>query len=275
MVSESGDEARLDFYRAIVAALLIFAGVCTPTLSARAALLSKDIASVVASPQLGAQLPLDVLLSEDKNSAPLRKWLDGRPSVWVIADFTCQSLCSPVLRTMADALNKTGLRPGTDFNVRVLGLDPKDSADDAAAMKRDEIGDVDALSTHTRMLRGGAQDIARIAAVFGFHYIYDSSLDQYAHPAAVFTVTADGRIGHALSGLALDPADLRLAIVEAGNGRVGTVADHVRLLCYGFDPSRGLYNLAVGRALAVGGGVTVALLGGFLGFMFGRERWAR
>jgi len=85
-------------------------------------------------------------------------------------------------------------------------------------------------------------------------------------------VTADGRVSHALSGLALDPADMRLAIVEAGDGRIGSVVDQVRLLCYGFDPSHGFYNLAIGRALSIGGGVTVALLAGFLGFMFRRER---
>ena len=85
---------------------------------------------------------------------------------------------------------------------------------------------------------------------------------------------ADGRVSHALSGLALDPADLRLAIVEAGGGRIGSVVDRVRLLCYGFDPSHGFYNLAIGRALSIGGGVTVALLAGFLGFMFRRERRA-
>jgi protein SCO1/2 len=173
---------------------------------------------------------------------------------------------------MTDVLGKTGLVPGEDFNVRVLGLDPKDSAADATAMKAAQIGTSGALAVHTNMLRGAAADIARITEVFGFKSIYDPALDQFAHPAAVFTVTADGRVSHALSGLALDPADMRLAIVEAGDGRIGNVVDQVRLLCYGFDPSHGFYNLAIGRALSIGGGVTVALLAGFLGFMFRRER---
>lgn len=240
-----------------------------------AALLSKDIAGVVASPRPNARLPLDVPLNDGGVTKTLDRWLDGKSGVWVVADFTCRSLCSPVLRTMSDVLGKTGLTPGKDFNVRVLGLDPNDSAADAAAMKSAQIGTSGPLVAHTRMLRGTAADIARITDVFGFHAIYDPALDQYAHPAAIFTVTADGRVGHALSGLALDAADLRLAIVEAGNGRVGGVADQVRLLCYGFDPSHGLYNLAIGRALSIGGGVTVALLAGLLGFMIRRERRVR
>jgi protein SCO1/2 len=142
-------------------------------------------------------------------------------------------------------------------------------------MKDAQIGSSANLAATTRMLRGKAGGIARIAQALGFHYIYDPKLDQYAHPAAVFTVTADGRVGHALSGLALDPQNLRLAIVEAGRGRVGTIADHVRLLCYGFDPTRGRYNFAVGRALSIGGGATLIFLVGFLGIMFRRERPAR
>jgi len=251
--------------------MLLASGTPAP---AQGALLSRDIADVVASPRSDAQLPLEISLSADERSAPLVRWLDGKPSVWVVADFTCRSLCSPVLRTMTDVLGKTGLVPGKDFNVRVLGLDPKDSAADAAAMKSAQIGTSGPIAEHTQMLRGTAADIARITSAFGFSSIYDPALDQYAHPAAIFTVTADGHVSHALSGLGLDPADLRLALVEAGEGRIGSAADQVRLLCYGFDPSHGVYNLAIGRALSIGGGVTIALLAGFLGFMFRRERRA-
>lgn len=254
--------------------LLALPLICATTISAEAALLSKDIAGVAASPKPGARLPLDVPLKDGEASAALGQWLDGKPGVWVVADFTCRSLCSPILRSMTDALGQTGLVPGRDFNVRVLGLDPKDSAADATAMKSTQVGTSGPIAEHTRMLRGTAADIARITSAFGFSYVYDPALDQYAHPAAIFTVTADGRVGHALSGLALDPADLRLALVEAGGGRIGSVADQVRLLCYGFDPSHGFYNVAIGRALSIGGGVTIALLAGFLGFMFRRERRA-
>lgn len=258
--------------RKAFAGLLTLPLICAMISPADAALLSKDIAAVTASPRPGAQLPLDVTLTDDDTSAALSQWLEGKPSVWIVADFTCRSLCSPILRTMTDVLGKTGFVPGKDFSVRVLGLDPKDSAADASAMKAAQVGTSGPIAEHTHMLRGTAEDIARITSAFGFSSIYDPALDQYAHPAAVFTVTADGRVSHALSGLGLDPADLRLALVEAGGGRIGSVADQVRLLCYGFDPSHGFYNLAIGRALSIGGGVMVALLAGFLGFMFRHER---
>lgn len=261
--------------RKAFAGLLALPLVWAMAASAGAALLSRDIAGVAASPRLGTRLPLDVLLEDGGTSAALGQWLEGKPGVWVVADFTCRSLCSPVLRTMTDVLGKTGFVPGKDFNVRVLGLDPKDSAADAAEMKAAQVGTSGPIAEHTRMLRGTAAGIARISSAFGFSSVYDPALDQYAHPAAIFTVTADGRVSRALSGLGLDPADLRLALVEAGNGRIGGIADQVRLLCYGFDPSHGVYNLAIGRALSIGGGVTAALLAGFLGFLFRRERRVR
>lgn len=257
------------------AGLLALPLICATAVAAEAALSSKDLSGVAASPKAGARLPLSVILKDGETSAALGRWLEGKASVWVVADFTCRSLCSPILRTMTDVLGKTGLAPGKDFNVRVLGLDPNDSAADAATMKSAQVGISGPIAEHTRMLRGTAADIARITSVFGFNFVYDPALDQYAHPAAIFTVTADGRVSHALSGLALDPADLRLALVEAGGGRIGSVADQVRLLCYGFDPSHGFYNLAIGRALSLGGGLTVALLAGFLGLLFRRERQAR
>jgi protein SCO1/2 len=262
-------------HRQKFAAALLLLLFCSNTAPAQAVLLSKDIAEVKASPLPGARLPLDVSLDDGARSASLGERLEGKPSVWVVADFTCQSLCSPLLRTMSDELDKIGLVPGQDFNIRVLGLDPKDSAADAATMKAEQIGTSGALAAHTQMLRGSAADIGKITAALGFNAIYDPSLDQYAHPAAFFTVTADGRVSHALEGLGIASGDLRLAIVEAGGGRIGSIADHVRLLCYGFDPRHGMYNLAIGRALSLCGGVTIALLAGFLGLMFRRERQLR
>lgn len=272
--TEAGMRRPFSVRRTTRAGLLALPMICLMTISVGAALLSKDLVGVTAAPKAGARLPLHVLLRDGETSATISQWLVGKPSVWVVADFTCRSLCSPVLRNMTDALGKAGLVPGKDFNVRVLGLDPKDSPADASAMKSAQVGTSGPIAEHTRMLRGAAADIARITSVFGYSYVYDPALDQYAHPAAIFTVTADGRVSHALSGLALDPADLRLALVEAGGGRIGSVADQVRLLCYGFDPSHGFYNLTIGRALSIGSGVTIALLAGFLGFMFRRERRA-
>lgn len=117
------------------------------------------------------------------------------------------------------------------FNLRVVGLDPKDSAADGAAMKAGQVGTNGPLAAHTAMLRGARESIATITEKLGFRATYDAAHDQFAHPAAVYVVTGDGRIG--------------------------------------------TYNLMVSRALAVGGGTTIAVLALLLGLMFRREQVAR
>ena len=92
------------------------------------------------------------------------------------------------------------------------------------------------------MLTGKADAIRAETVAAGYHYVYDKSVDQFAHPAVAYVVTAKGRISRVLSGLGLDANDLRLALVDAGKGRVGTFADRIRLLCYCFDPATGIYS---------------------------------
>jgi protein SCO1/2 len=261
-------------WRAIRASALI--AIVLPV-AAYAGVTKQDLERVGTShPQPNARLPMSVTLQDGKSQfRTVAAWLDKKPGVWIVADFTCQTLCSPVLRTAADALTGSGLEPGRDFNLLVLGLDPKDGAAEGTAMKRAQIGTEGPLAAHTVMLRGTDESTRQIAESLGFRAAYDAEHDQFAHPAAVFVITADGHVSRIFSGLSVEPASMRLALVEAGEGRIGTLADHVRLLCYGFDPTRGTYNLIISHALAIGGGTTIAVIALFLGLMFQHERASR
>ncbi|OJU25861.1 MAG: hypothetical protein BGN91_09845 [Nitrobacter sp. 62-13] len=227
--------------------------------SARAALSRADIARVQAAPEPNAPLPTDLALTDEKDTTKtLRQWLNGKPTIWVLADYTCKTLCGPAIGAVADALDRSGLRPGQDFNYMVAGLDAKDTAADAATMKHARIDG--SLADYTFFLRASPRDTATLLHAFGFQPVYDRDNDQFAHPEAAFVVTPQGRIAFMLSDLAFRPSDLRLALVSASQGRVGSLADHIRLLCYGFDPARGVYNVAIGRVLAGAGAVTVISL---------------
>jgi protein SCO1/2 len=100
---------------------------------------------------------------------------------------------------------------------------------------------------------------------------YDSQNDQVAHPAVAFVLAGDGRLARVLSGLALDPADLRLALVEAGEGRIGNLADTARLPCYGFDPAAGIYSLSIHRLLVLVPLLSTAVLAGAVGLILRQE----
>ena len=105
----------------------------------------------------------------DENGANRRlgEALGGRPNVLILADFTCRTLCGPILAIVAAGLAKTGLQAGRDFGLVVVGLDPKDSADDARAMRRDQIGD-GALAAASTFLRGDEAAVRQIAQAIGY-----------------------------------------------------------------------------------------------------------
>ena len=114
-----------------IAASLIFFGA-----PANAGVSKAELAAVEAFPLPDAQLPLALSLQGEQGVAkPLQQWLGNTPSVWVLADFTCETLCGPVVSIVSDALAQSGLQPGADFRLFVAGLDPKDTAADAKAMK--------------------------------------------------------------------------------------------------------------------------------------------
>jgi len=256
------------FALAIVAILFLAA------VPARASIAQHDLNQVGVTPPSNAALPLDLpLQGEDGSTKPMRSWLGATPDVLVLADYTCKTLCGPVISIASDGLARSGLRPGKDFRLIVVGLDPKDTAADAANMKQAQVGGE--IAATSVFLRGDAEIIGVLTKALGFSSVYDRDRDQFAHPAAAFVIAPDGRLARALPGLALEPASLRLALVDAGKGAVGTFTDHVRLLCYGYDPASGTYTVAIGRLLAASGGATILALVLLIGLLLRREHAAR
>jgi protein SCO1/2 len=253
---------------AAFAVMAMFALAASP---ATAALTAEQLSTVAVAPSAGARLPLSIALPDLAGTRrTLGEALGGKPTLLAFADYTCRSLCGPILAIAAAGLAKTGLTAGTDFRVLVIGLDPKDSAADARAMRREQIGSGPVAAASTFLL---AEDgaVRQITDALGYRYAYDPDLDQYAHPAVIYVLAGDGRVTRTLTALGLDPADLRLALVEAGHGRVGTFADHLRLLCYGFDATTGVYTLAVRKWLTVASLVTILIVAGGIAFMLIRR----
>lgn len=208
-------------------------------------------------------------------TAPLQSWLGGIPTIWILADYTCETLCGPAISIVSNALADTGLRAGQDFRLIVVGFDPKDSSAQALAMKSEQVSSRSGLPGQSYFLRADAADLSTLIDAFGVRTVYDREHDQFAHPAAAFVVTPGGRISRALSALSVDATSLRLGLVEAGQGRVGRWADQVHLLCYGFDPTSGTYTLMARRLLLAGTSITVIVLALLIGLLFRRELAAR
>jgi protein SCO1 len=249
----------------IALGLLLFLGAGA---AAQAGFSQAELAAVYADAKPNALLPLAVsFIDLDGRQSSLGTAIGKRPAVVVFADYTCTTLCGPILAFAAGALEKSGLVPGRDFHLVVIGIDPKDTLADARAMERSHIGADSPVAHASVFLTGRPDSITAVAKAAGYHYAYDEAVDQFAHPAVAYVVTAQGRISRVLSGLGLNATDLRLALVDAGHGRVGTIADRIRLLCYCFDPATGIYSASITRIMVGAGVVAVIAMAGGISFL--------
>lgn len=226
----------------------------------------------VESPPGAALPPALRFLDEDARPRTLADVLAGRPAVVVFADYTCRTLCGPILTFVSAGLERSGLAPGADYRLVVIGLDPRDDPQSARAMKAARIGAGTPLAAATVALSGEEGAIRAAAAAVGYRYAYDAEHGQFAHPAAAFVVNPAGQVSRVLSALGIDGTDLRLALVEAGEGHVGSLGDRLRLLCYGFDSVRGMYTEAVTLWLELAAIVTVLSMAAGIVAMNARSR---
>jgi protein SCO1/2 len=257
---------------AVMRLALPLVGFLMLTGAARGSLLASAIDAVGVTPPPDARAPTALeFIDEDGVPRTLADVMAGRPTLLILADYTCKSLCGPILGLAAHALGQSALQPGTDYRVVAIGLDPDDQPSDARAMKRAQIGEGSGLASATAFLTAEADALEQIEASLGYRSAYDSQNDQVAHPAVAFVLTGDGRLARVLSGLALDPADLRQALVEAGEGRIGNLVDTVRLICYGFDPAAGVYTLSIHRLLLLLSLLSIAALAAAVGLMLREE----
>jgi protein SCO1/2 len=251
--------------RPLAPALLIALAMTAP---AAAQLPAAQIDTVRVDAKTGAGFPLSLRFADiHGRQRSLGEVIGDSPAIIVFADYTCSNLCGPILAFAAAGLAKSGLKPGRDFRLVVIGLDPKDGPREALEMKRTRVGSDTPLAKSAVFLIGNAASLKTATQAAGYHYVYDKKQDQFAHPAAVYVTAHDGRIVRVLSGLGLTGDSLRLALVDAGQGRVGTLLDQIRLRCFGFDPARGIYTASITRILTIACCVTVLILFGGVGFL--------
>jgi protein SCO1/2 len=248
-------------------ALLVVAMVLWPAL-ASAGLTEQQIAGVALAPRPDAQVPTSLVFRDlQGKTTTLESAIGGRPTMLLPADFTCKEICGPALSIAAAALQQTGLTPGRDYSLVVVGIDARDGIDAARRLTTGQVG-----GPGVSVLSGDEHSIDALMASIGYQFAHDPDNDAVAHPAAFVTLRPDGRVSRAMSSLALQPTNLRLALIEAGNGRIGGIAGRIALLCYGFDAVHGIYTRQIASMLQIAGAVTVVILAGAIGLMLFRFR---
>ena len=246
--------------RSLIAALLtILGGLLVGPGPARARLVQADLARVAVAPPPDARVPLKLAVTDARTgrATTLGQALGGRAALLLPVDYTCGNVCDPMVSMAADALAATGLA-AEDYAFVLVGIDPRDDAAAARRMLAETLGD---RAAGIRPLLVSDAALAALTGALGYSAVYDAGTDSFAHPAAAMLLAGDGRVARVLSPLALTGRDLRLALTEAGEGRVGSLADRLTLLCYGYDAARGLYTPLVQRILTVTGIATILGIG--------------
>lgn len=244
---------------------------------ARANFTSAQLAQIAATPPPHAVLP-QALTFQDENGRRLtiKEAIGGVPAVVIFADYTCRTLCGPIVEFTADGLGKTGLKPAQDYRLVVIGINPRDGIDTARAMRAQHIAAGSPVQHAAVFLSGDEPAIRAATQAVGLHYAYDPEHDQYAHPAAAYIVDSTGHVRRVMSPIGLDGGDLRLALIDAGHGAVGGLADQLHLLCYGFDPAHGIYTERITTLLTFACLATLVIIAGgiFTMVMLQRRREA-
>jgi protein SCO1/2 len=225
---------------------------------------------------LGDTIPLDLHFTDDHgNPVTLRRYFgQGEPVLLNLAYSNCPMLCTVVLNGVANGVRELTLRPGADFQIVTVSIDPLETAEVASARKHRYVNSAGPMGSEDgwAFLVGEENQSRALANALGFVYYYDEEIKQYAHPAVTFLLTEDGVISRYLYGLEYKERDLRLGLLEASEGKIGNSIDRIILYCFHYDPDSKGYVAFAGNIMRLGGVITVVLLGTFLGISWARER---
>jgi protein SCO1/2 len=213
---------------------------------------SVDIKSYNFKDEAGHSIPFESFFNQKK------------PVVLNLGYFHCGTLCNYSYQGISKVLSDTkDLKLGSDYEVVSISFDPKDDAS-SASEKRNQYG--------WRFLTGSPEQVKRLADQLGFPYNYIPAEKQFAHPAVSFVLTPSGKISRYLYGIEFQPKDFKLALLEASNGKIGTLIDRILMFCYHYDPSSRKYSLYSFRLIQAGSASTVAVFGGYLMVFWTRQR---
>jgi protein SCO1/2 len=211
--------------------------------------------------KLNKPVPLDLVFHDEAGqNVPLWKYFRDKPVVISLVYFNCPSLCPMSLHETVTSLHRVALVPGKDYNVVVVSFDPKDTPHDAQLTKtkyKAQFGARPGYDEGFHFLTGDQQNIARLADAVGFRYRWDDGTKQFVHAGGIMVATPDGKLSRYFYGIDYAPSDLRMALVDASQHKIGSPVDYVLLFCFHYDAAQGKYTLAIVNLLKAAGIATL------------------
>ncbi|MFN6964256.1 MAG: SCO family protein [Pyrinomonadaceae bacterium] len=226
--------------------------------------------------KLGEHLPLDAVFSDEQGRlVKLGEFFrSGRPVVLALVYYECPMLCNEVLNGLTGSLKGMSLEAGKDFDVVAISFDARENGKTELVQNKKQAY----LERYGRpetaggwhFLTGPQESIDAVTEAAGFNYRWDERSNQFAHAGGIMVTTPDGKMSRYLYGIDYAPKDLKFAIMESGENKIGSPAEKLLLYCYHYDPATGTYGFAVLRVIRLAGVVTLIGLGTML-FVFWRR----
>jgi protein SCO1/2 len=226
--------------------------------------------------KLNDSVPLELAFRDEHgNRVELGKYFGSKPVILTLVYYSCPMLCTQVLNGLNRSLKEIPMDMGRDFRVVTVSIDPTERpvlAEAKQVMYAGMYGRPGAAEGW-HFLTGSEREIKQLASAVGFRYAYDPDSKQFAHASVIMILTPEGKISRYLYGIQYPQRDLRLSLVEASQGKIGSAVDQILLFCYHYDPHTGKYGLLISRIIQLSGLLTVLIGAVFLIFLFRGEHY--
>jgi protein SCO1 len=239
----------------------------------------RELEGVTITEHLDQTIPLDLTFHNEQGAdVRLRDFFKpDRPVILVLGYYTCPMLCQLTRSGLVESMKELEWSAGKEFAVLFVSINPDEKHDDAS-IKKDAyllLYDRETAKDGLHFLTGNDREIELLAKATGFGYRYDPIAQEYAHTSTIMFLTPDGRLSRYINDVKFEPRDMRLALVEASEGAIGSPMDKFLLMmCYHYDPLRNSYAASAWKIMRLGGAVTVALLALGLSLLWWRgHRW--
>ena len=208
--------------------------------------------------RLGEVIALDTLSFVDEDGRPISlRSLFDRPVILTLVYYRCPGICTPLLQELAKVADLCDLVPGEDYRIVTISFDADESPELAKNKQTNMLATMGRKKMPRegwRFLTGDAGNIRALTEAAGFRYIRDENKIDFVHAATLIFLSSEGKIVRYLNGTRFNPADLKLAVLDASEGRARSFMQRIQQLCYTYDSKGRTYVLQINRLIL---GVTI------------------
>src|SRR5712664_2601297 len=225
--------------------------------------LPAQLQNVGFAPQLNAQLPLDLnFRDESGRDVQLREYFGRKPVVLALVYYGCPMLCNQVEMGVVGSLKMLSFNPARDYEVLFVSFDPRETPDMAAKKKAAALSRFGRPETAAgwHFLTGKEEAVRAVARAANFRYSFDEKHNLFAHASGIMLLTPDGRISRYFYGVEYPSRDVRLGLVDASAGKIGTPIDRLLLYCFEYNPESARYSATILKIIRLGGLLTIVTI---------------